>query len=68
MNSFKLICVTFAVLFATLQATVVEDLEDAKLLFNKQILNNYVVEGTDIVVKYNIYNIGNQYVLFSKIF
>ncbi len=60
MNSIKLVCVTFAILFGLIQAAVVEDLEDAKLLFNKQILNNYVVEGTDIVIKYSIYNIGNQ--------
>lgn len=47
-------------LVSSIQAATVEDLEDAKLLFVKNILNNYVVEGTDIIVKYGIYNIGNQ--------
>ena len=62
MISVKLIYATLVALlvFDAIQCTVVEDLEDAKLLFNKNILNNYVVEGTDIIVKYSIYNIGNQ--------
>jgi len=52
---------TLAILsLALVQAATVEDLEDAKLLFVKNILNNYVVEGTDIIVKYGIFNIGNQ--------
>lgn len=47
-------------LVSSIHAATEEDLEDAKLLFVKNILNNYVVEGTDIIVKYGIYNIGNQ--------
>lgn len=60
MLAMKLILVTLAVIFSTTQAATVEDLEDAKLLVVKNILNNYVVEGTDIIMKYSIFNIGNQ--------
>lgn len=61
MISGKFILAIFAILSVQLvQATTVEDLDDAKLLVTKNILNNYVVEGTDIVMKYSIYNIGNQ--------
>ena len=49
-----LVCVS------SIHTATVEDLDEAKLLFVKNILNNYVVEGTDIVVKYGVYNIGSQ--------
>ena len=61
MNSIKLLAILVSVLLVQFsQAGTVEDLDDAKLLVVKNILNNYVVEGADIAVKYNIYNIGNQ--------
>jgi translocon-associated protein subunit beta len=37
-----------------------DELEDARLLIAKNFLNNYLVEGVDLEIRYNIYNIGNS--------
>ena len=44
------------------------DYEEGKILLTKNILNNYVVENQDVVIKYTAYNVGTQYVLYFKIF
>lgn len=44
-----------------------EDLEDARLLVVKTVLNNYLVETLDMSVKYTIYNIGNRWGIHAKI-
>lgn len=46
-------------LFAVLSVCVSEDETRARLLVSKQILNKYLVEKSDLLVRYTIFNVGN---------
>jgi len=56
-NLFSVLCIAFVVALVAHAAD--DSSEDAKLLVVKNVLNNFVVEGLDITVKYTIYNVGN---------
>ncbi|CAN8005137.1 unnamed protein product [Ixodes hexagonus] len=44
-----------------------EEVTEARLLVQKRILNKYLVEGRDIIVDYNIYNVGGSAALDVKV-
>jgi len=67
MNKYLLLTLSIFAVLATVNSSVLDDSEDAKLLVAKNILNNYIVEGLDVTIRYNIYNIGNVAALGVKL-
>jgi hypothetical protein len=65
MISIKFVTFVCLLFIGSIYSAVVEDSNDAKLLVSKTVINNYVVEGLNLTVKYTIYNIGNVYVYFG---
>nr|CAG4648920.1 EOG090X0EPM [Polyphemus pediculus] len=60
MNKLFRLCVVVLLASSTLGN---EEASPAKLLFSKQILNKYLVEGMDIVLKYSLFNVGGSVAL-----
>ncbi|RNA25209.1 translocon-associated subunit beta [Brachionus plicatilis] len=61
-----LICALLAN-FVYSETVVADELEDAKLLIAKNVLNNYIVEGLNLTIKYTIHNIGSSPALNVKL-
>lgn len=59
MYSVQFILIAAFLFTNSILSAVVDDSNDAKLLVSKNVLNNYVVEGQNLTVKYTVYNIGN---------
>jgi translocon-associated protein subunit beta len=51
----RLLAVVVLALLAVSQAE-----EGARLLASKSLLNRYAVEGRDLTLQYNIYNVGSR--------
>ena len=59
MSPLRLIYIGFVFCFLTLSAQGQDD-SPARLLVEKKILNKYLVEDKDIVIHYQIFNVGER--------
>ena len=64
MENWLKVCILVVIAAST---TGNEEVSPAKLLFSKQILNKYLVEGMDIVIKY-VYPILNFFLMIGLLF
>ena len=54
---------TFVLLNSLILVTSDDVNSPARLLVEKRVLNKYLVENKDIIINYNIYNIGGRFVV-----
>jgi translocon-associated protein subunit beta len=57
----SLFSVFLLILLNTLSTADEEVATPARLLIEKQILNKYLVENRDIIIHYNIFNVGQRF-------
>lgn len=56
----KILLAAVLLLLGAFVPSLGEEETDARLLFSKNVLNQYLVEGKDLTVEYRIYNVGSR--------
>lgn len=62
-SSFLTVWVSLAFMSLALLVNSEDATTPARLLVEKQVLNKYLVESKDILIHYNIFNVGGRFVV-----